>query len=235
MRIPMWHTAQSLHFKVFISSLLLLLIAVLIFIFYNALTFEAIQSLATEGLMYVDHHPLLGMVLFALFYFLVCALPTPFTSVFTMVAGYLFGHVVGLFITSFMSALGGTAMFLVVRYVLRDWVQQKVKLRSGMLQRAAHSNSFSVALSLRLIPGMPFPIPAVILGLSQLSVGRFYLSTQLGLLASLLVYVNAGTSLAQVHSIDDVLSPQFVISLLLLALLPLIFSFIQRKISIYGA
>jgi uncharacterized membrane protein YdjX (TVP38/TMEM64 family) len=130
-----------------------------------------------------------------------------------------------------MSAMGGTVMFLSVRYLLRDWVQQKVMLRYGVFQRASKSSRFSTALSLRLIPGMPFSIPALILGLSQLSAVKFYVSTQLGLFVTLFVYVNAGRSLAEVHVVEDVLSPQFVISLLLLALLPLVFSMIQRKIA----
>lgn len=223
---------QSARAKAIALILLLLSVVVLAALFDEWVSFEAIKAIAVDSLSYVDQYPLLGMVIFAVFYFVICSLPTPFTSVFTMVAGYLFGNVAGLLITSFMSALGGTVMFILVRYLLRDWVQQRVALHSQLFEQASRSNSFSIALSLRLIPGMPFPAPAIILGLSQLSITKFYVSTQLGLFASLFVYVNAGRSLAQVHSIEDVFSLQLVLSLLLLALLPLVFGMIQRRISV---
>lgn len=217
--------------KVLLLLLLLLLVTMAALVFYEPLSFEMIKVMAADSVEYVQRHPLRGIALFTLFYFIICILPTPFISVFTMVAGYLFGNVIALLITSFVSALGGTVMFLLVRYILRDWVQSKVVKKAGVFQQAAQGNSFAVALSLRLIPGMPFPVPAIVLALSQLSVIKFYVSTQLGLFVSLLVYVNAGRSLSQVRSIHDIFSLELIVSLSLLAILPLVISMIQRKVS----
>jgi uncharacterized membrane protein YdjX (TVP38/TMEM64 family) len=173
-------------------------------------------------LAFVDVNPIRGAFIFAVFYFLVCAYPTPFVSVFTMVAGYLFGNVLGFFMVSFMSAWGGTVLFLVVRYGLRDWVRGYISRGPDVFQQASATNSFMVALSVRFIPGLPFSFPAIVLGLSQLRVWKFYCSTQLGLLLTLFVYVNAGRSLAQVDGVQDVFSAELIISMLLLMLLPLL-------------
>jgi uncharacterized membrane protein YdjX (TVP38/TMEM64 family) len=200
-----------------------------IILFYPTFSLISIQIIAVDVLAYVEHYPLRGMMLFALFYGVICALPTPFVSVFTMMAGYLFGNLEGFLIVSFMSAIGGSVMFLVVRYALRDWVRRTFYERLQRLYEASDAENFMMAMSLRLIPGMPFPVPAAVLALSQLNLWKFYVSTQLGLAVTLFVYVNAGRSLAQIQSLQDVFSPQLIGSMLLLAAVPLMLAFIIRR------
>jgi uncharacterized membrane protein YdjX (TVP38/TMEM64 family) len=188
----------------------------------DSFSFYSIKSIAMDTLAFVDVNPIRGALIFAVFYCLACAFPTPFVSVLTMVAGYLFGNVLGLLIVSFMSALGGTVLFWVVRYGLRDWVRGYVDRGPRIFRQVSATNSFMVALSVRFIPGLPFSFPALALGLSQLSTWKFYCSTQVGLLLTLFVYVNAGRSLAQVNSVGDVFSAELVISMLLLVSLMLL-------------
>ena len=52
--------------------------------------------------------------------------------------------------------------------------------------------------------------------------GRFYLVSQLGMLAGTAVYVNAGTQLAAMQSPGDILSPGLLGSFVLLGLFPLL-------------
>lgn len=209
--------------------MLALVVVAVLMAFFSQLSFESLKVTAMGVLDYVEANPLRGVLFFAAFYFLISALPTPLISAFTMLAGYFFGNTVGLLITSFMSALGGTVLFLVVRYVFRDWVQTWIGKAPKVVQHAAGADHFGAALSLRFIPGLPFPVPAFVLALSRLSVWKFYVSTQLGLLIPLGVYVNAGRSLSQVESVQDVLSPELILSLLLLAIVPWVLAVIQKR------
>ncbi len=193
------------------------------------LPLSSLQATATEGLAYVERYPWRGLLLFALFYGVICMLPTPFISAFTMLAGYLFGNALGLLVVSFMSALGGTVLFLVVRYTLRNWVHTHWLGRSAWLQQAANADNLMAAFSLRLIVGLPFPVPAIALALSRLSVWKFYISTQLGLLITLAVYVNAGRSLAELDSLEGIISLQLILSLLLLAIVPWGLQWMHRR------
>ncbi len=201
--------------------------------FYHHFSFDHIQTLAINTQAFVTVYPTRSLLLFAVFYCCICAFPMPFISVFTMVAGYFFGNIMGLLVVSFMSALGGSILFIMVRYLFRDWVQQWLAQRQShhYLQQAAQTDSFSVALSIRFIPAMPFPIPAISLALSQLSLWKFYLSTQLGLFITLFVYVNAGRSLTQVDSLQAILSPTIIASMLALAILPLLFKYMNTGYS----
>lgn len=210
--------------------LLVLIIGVLVFIFYDQFSLSAAKLMAEQALAYINENPFRGVLIFIGIYFVLCALPMPFVSVPTMMAGYLFGHFYGLLIVSFVSALGGTCLFMVTRYLCRDWAQQIFSKRLTRLQTLTNTHQLSVALSVRFIPGMPFFIPAIAFGLSQLSVFKFYLSTQMGLLAILFVYVNAGQSLSEIQSIQDLFTFDLIVSMLLLTILPIAFDMISKKI-----
>lgn len=194
----------------------------------QTLSFSMIQSMAVEARQWVDHYLLYSIFLFAFFYFLICCFPIPFISAFTMLSGYFFGNMVGLLVVSFMSALGCTVLFLITRYGLRRWVNLHFGERLQQIT-GIHTDGFTTALSLRLIPGMPFSIPSITLGLGQLNVLTFYWATQIGLLPILFVYVNAGRSLSEVQSVGDVLSIQLIVSMLLLALVPFLLRLLQQE------
>jgi pyruvate/2-oxoglutarate dehydrogenase complex dihydrolipoamide dehydrogenase (E3) component len=60
------------------------------------------------------------------------------------------------------------------------------------------------------------------MGLTTLRTWTFYWVSQVGMLAGTAVYVNAGTQLAQLHTLADVVSPTLFASLALLGLFPLV-------------
>lgn len=222
-------TIYNTRIKTLIFSVFVAVTLILLFMYQEHFSLDAAKNNATEALDYIEANRLQGALIFMAFYFAICALPMPFVSAPTILAGFLFGNIDGLLIVSFMSALGGTSLFLMTRYLCRDWIQKNFANKHNSLKQASNTNSFMVALSMRLIPGMPFSIPAIVLGLSKLSMLKFYCSTQLGLLTILFVYVNAGRSLSEINSINDIFSAQLIISMLLLALVPLAFGFIARK------
>ncbi len=186
------------HSKPILLGVVVIALICLSLVFYETFSWSQLQHHAGAILAYVEQRPVTGLVLFMLFYCCICALPMPLISLFTLLAGYLFGNVIGFLVVSFMSALGGSLLFLAVRYVFRDWVQGMVEQHSLYARLNGRCDSFSAAISLRLIPGLPFFIPSVVLGLTRIRLWKFYLSTQIGLFVILFVYVNAGRSLAQI-------------------------------------
>jgi len=190
---------------------------------------DQIKSSAKAALDYLALNPLVGTGIFVGIYFFANALPMPFISVLTMLAGYLFGVVYGLLLVSFVGALGSSCLFIMSRYLFKDWVAGLLIKYAPNLDQQRQKNSFAYAVSLRLVPGMPFCIPSIVLSFTGVSVLRFYLSTQLGLLLILFVYVNAGSQLTQLQSMSDILSVPLVISMLLLAVVPFLLNFISKR------
>jgi uncharacterized membrane protein YdjX (TVP38/TMEM64 family) len=220
---------QRTNVKTLIFSALVVFSLIFILSYREYFSLHIVKTTAATELFYVEANRLQGALMFMVFYFMMCALPMPFMSAPTMLAGFLFGNIDGLLIVSFMSAIGGTTLFLITRYLCSEWIRTNFTNKFDSLQQASNSDSFMFALSLRLIPGMPFSIPAIVLGLSELSALKFYCSTQLGLMTILFVYVNAGRSLSQINSVDDIFSTPLIMSLMLLAIVPLAASFIFRK------
>jgi uncharacterized membrane protein YdjX (TVP38/TMEM64 family) len=62
----------------------------------------------------------------------------------------------------------------------------------------------------------------LVMGLSPMRTRTFYGVTQAGMLAGILIYVNAGTQLAEVDDLADILSPALLGSLILLGIFPLL-------------
>ena len=66
------------------------------------------------------------------------------------------------------------------------------------------------------------------MGLLPISWRRFYFVSQLGMLPGTIVYVNAGEKLFELESVDQIMTPSIIISLLLVALFPYIMGRVFR-------
>jgi uncharacterized membrane protein YdjX (TVP38/TMEM64 family) len=71
------------------------------------------------------------------------------------------------------------------------------------------------------------------MALTPIKTLNFALVSQIGMLIPTIIFVNAGTQLAKIESPGDVLSPELILSFVLLGLFPLlgkkIIVFIRRK------
>ncbi len=157
-----------------------------------------------------------------LLYLLVASAAVPGIVVFTLAGGAVLGFGWALLLVSFASSLGATLTLLVVRHVLADTLP--AYMGPGMTRRLAHMTrglereGVFYLLSMRLIPLVPYGAINVLMGLTRMPVGRFYVFTQLGMLPTTIIYLQAGSHLAALESVSDVLQPQVAAVLIALAL-----------------
>lgn len=155
-------------------------------------------------------------------YVAVTALSLPGAALMTLAAGALFGLLWGTLIASFAASIGATLAFLMARLVLRDWVQSAFGERLAAINEGVRKDGALYLFTLRLVPVFPFFLINLAMGLTPIGTLTFYAISQVGMLLGTLVYVNAGTQLAQVDTLSDVASPGLLLSLALLGLLPLV-------------
>ncbi|MBA4215377.1 MAG: pyridine nucleotide-disulfide oxidoreductase, partial [Polaromonas sp.] len=155
-------------------------------------------------------------------YVLATALSLPGAVILTLAAGALFGLAGGTLIVSFASSLGATLAFLASRYLLRDSVQARFGDRLKAINDGMAKDGALYLFTLRLIPVFPFFLVNLLMGLTPIRTGTYYWVSQLGMLAGTLVYVNAGTQLAQLSSLSGILSPGVLLSFILLGVFPMI-------------
>lgn len=166
-------------------------------------------------------------------YVLAAALSLPGAVILTLAAGAMFGLVGGALIVSFASSLGATLAFLASRYLLRDSVQARFGDRLKAINDGMAKDGALYLFTLRLIPVFPFFLVNLLMGLTPIRTSTYYWVSQLGMLAGTLVYVNAGTQLAQLSSLSGILSPGVLLSFVLLGVFPMIakaaLAFLQRR------
>lgn len=170
----------------------------------------------------VEARPALSVAAYFAVYVLVTALSLPGAAVLTLVGGGLFGLAWGTLIVSFASTLGATLAFLISRYLFRDAVAHRFGKRMQAIDAGVARDGAFYLFTLRLVPVFPFFVINLVMGLTAIRAPTFALVSQIGMLPGTLVFVNAGTQLAQLASPSDVLSPGLIGSFVLLGLFPLL-------------
>jgi len=74
--------------------------------------------------------------------------------------------------------------------------------------------------TLRLIPAVPFMVINLIMGLTPMRTMVFFLTSLVGMVAGSAVYVNVGTQLANIDSLQGILTPKIFLAFVLLAIFP---------------
>ena len=194
-------------------------------------TFAALQ--AGENYLTTIHteFPILFPIGFFMFYVALTGIALPGSALLTMTAGWLFSITTGTLISSFASTIGATISFLLSRYLFRNWIQKKFKQQWHNINQQFTKNQFLFLFTIRLVPAFPFFLTNWLLGLTSVRILHYIVFSQLGMLPGTIVYANAGMQLSHVKSLKDVMSPNIILSFLLLAILPWIAKFIIVTIS----
>ena len=210
--------------------IILVIVGVLGVFFYldfsQYLSLEHIKEQQTNFLEFYKENTLLAMGAFTGVYIVSTALSLPGAVLLTLLGGALFGLLVGTILVSFSSSIGATLAFFVSRLLLRDWVQNKFCSYLKSFNDGVQKDGGFYLFTLRLIPAVPFFVINLVMGLTPMKAITFYGVSQLGMLAGTVVFVNAGTQLAQLDSLSGILSPEIIFSFVLLGIFP----FLARKL-----
>ena len=192
------------------------------------LSFESLKA-NRERLNVVYHeNPIIFMSGFIGIYFLIVALSLPGATVLTLTAGAIFGSVLGTFLVNAGATLGATVAFLSARFIFRDWVENKFNDKLVFINNGISDNPISYLLFLRLVPLFPFFLVNLVLGVTQVRISIYFLSTMIGIMPGAFVYANAGSNLARINTISDIASPEIFGAFILLGIFALIPAFYRR-------
>lgn len=221
--------------KLVIGLILVATIILLATQFGQYLTLENAKQQQTLLSEYIDNNFLVAAVIYFVGYVAITAFSIPGAAVVTLLGAALFGFFTSLLLVSFASTLGATLAFLSSRFLLRDWVQGKFGSKLETINQGVEKDGAFYLFSLRLIPVFPFFLINLLMGLTPISTARFYLVSQLGMLPGTMVYLNAGTQLANINSLSGIVSPSVLASFVLLGLFPVIAKWVMSRIRPSGA
>lgn len=175
-----------------------------------------------------------AMVLFFGLYASVVALSLPIATVLTLMGAALFGWW-GLIPIWLGATVGAAVVFLVVRYFLEAWAKQRLSRVLTGMRAAFLANPLRWALTMRLLPVIPFWMANAIPAVLGMSLPAFVLSTGLGILPGTLVYVGLGVGFDRILSeggvpdLSVLSSPAVFGPLIALGLLSLVTTWVARR------
>lgn len=194
----------------------------------DQLSFDALALHRETLLAYRDSHFLLTSLGFIACYVVIVAFSLPGATIATLTGGFLFGLFPGTLYNVTAATLGAVAVFLAARVGFGAAVAAKIEQKGGAaarLQAALRENEWSALLIMRLVPAVPFFIANLLPAFVGTSLGRFALTTFVGIIPGGLVYTSVGAGLGEVFAkgerpdLSVIFAPHILLPLLGLAAL----------------
>lgn len=205
---------------------------------YRYLTFAALQQHHQFLSQWTSQHYLLAVLLYIIIYILAVAISVPGAVFFTLIGGFLFGIIPGIFYVLVSSTIGATLLFLAVRTALGDWLKKKAKGWVAKMEQGFQENAFSYLLILRFIPIFPFWIINIVPALLGVPLITFIIATFIGVIPGSLVYVSIGSGLSNLFALGQtpnlgiIFTPRFLLPLLglaVLSFLPILYKKLKKS------
>ena len=194
------------------------------------LTLEYTQSQLSSIQDYKNENFAQTALIYFVGYVVATSLSIPGAIMITLLGGAIFGVFWGTVLVSFASSIGATMAFLVSRYLLREWVERKFGDYLAPLNKGIEQDGSFYLFTIRMVPLFPFFVVNLLMGLTAIRTTSFYIVSQIGMLTSTVVYLNAGSELSQITSLSGLVSAPVLFSLVLLGVFPLITKLILNVI-----
>ena len=205
-----------------IAVIVMLVVAFLWFDLDRYLDLEQLKSRQADIDAFYHENPLAVLAAYFIAYVAITGVSLPGAAIMTLAGGAVFGLLWGTVVVSFASTLGATIAFIVSRYILREGIQRRYGDRLKAINAGIERDGAFYLFTMRLVPAFPFFIINLVMGLTPMRILTFAFVSQIGMLSGTIVYVNAGTQLARIESLQGILSPALIGSFVLLGVFPLI-------------
>lgn len=189
----------------FIAVLAAVVIAVAV-IARDLLSFDALRDHRAELIAMRDARYGLTALAYVAFYALVVAFSVPGAVFVTLAGGFLFGLWAGTVVTVIGASLGAVAVFLAARWGLGASLAARMTDAGGMIaqiKRGLEDNQWSMLFLIRLVPVVPFFVANLIPALLNVPLGRFAITTALGIVPGTFVYTSVGAGLGTTFDQGD--------------------------------
>ncbi len=184
------------------------------------LSFEALKQGHAALSHWRSEHAATAATAYFAGYVLAAALSIPGAAVLTLAGGAIFGVAWGTLLAVTAATAGAGLAFLSARLLFADAVRRRFPIQLARVDRGIARDGAFYLFTLRLVPLFPYVLVNLLSGLTRLRLPTFLWVSLTGMLPATLVYVNAGTQIAQLESPAGILSPELIGSFALLGLFP---------------
>jgi uncharacterized membrane protein YdjX (TVP38/TMEM64 family) len=192
------------------------------------LDIETLRASRSGLISWFEESPIEAIAMFATGYIAVTALSLPGATIMSLAGGAIFGLGVGAIVVLLSATMGATLAFLTARFLFKESFERKFGDRLAPIRDGVSRDGAYYLLTLRLVPAFPFFLINILMGLTPISVKTFFVISLVGMLPGSIVYVNAGSELAQVQSVADIMSLNLILSFALIGVMPLVLKKLVR-------
>ena len=154
-----------------------------------------------------------------------------------LLAGFIFGKWLGIFILIIGMTIGATILYMLGNYFFKEIIKEKFLNKFKNLEIKLKRSEFIYLLIYRIIGGIPFALSNVLPCIFNVRVSNFFWATLVGLTPQLFLIVSVGSGLEKIieqnleapRIIDLIYSPDIYIPMLAFMVL-IIFTIIAKKI-----
>lgn len=203
-----------------ISLMTILLAGIVAVIIYR----DQLDAAVLEG--WINDAGVLGPLVFMCIYIVGTVLFFP-GSVLTLAGGALFGPVYGTLYNLTGATIGAAISFLIARYLLSDYVEQKTGGRMKQLKDGVENEGWRFIAFVRLVPLFPFNLLNYALGLTKIKFWHYVVASYICMLPGGLAYTYFGYIGKEAATGGDGLIQKGLLALALIALIVFLPRFIK--------
>ncbi|MDH5516790.1 MAG: VTT domain-containing protein [Gammaproteobacteria bacterium] len=153
-------------------------------------------------------------------------------SVLTLAGGALFGPVMGTFYNLTAATIGAMISFIAARYLAHDWVEKKTAGRLKSIKQGVEAEGWKFVAFVRLVPLFPFNLLNYALGLSNIKLLHYSVTSYLCMLPGAIAYTYMGYVGREALAGDEALIQKIMIAVALLAVVSFLPGLIAKLRSI---
>jgi uncharacterized membrane protein YdjX (TVP38/TMEM64 family) len=190
------------------------------------ISFEAIKQQSGFLKVAVENNYPRAVLVFIFLFIILIAITLPIVGPLTLLGGYLFGLLPGFIYSLIGSTIGSAFSFLLIKYVVGSIMRDRYKDQLSSFQEKMQKHGYSYLLMLQLLSVVPFVVINTLAALTDVRLWTLFITTLIGTAPLLFIYAWAGRQLGTISSMKDIVSPQLLLILLILAaisLLPIFF------------
>lgn len=169
----------------------------------DVLTFETLAENRERLIAFRDAHYAATVAGFVTAYVVIVAFSLPGATIATLTGGFLFAVFPGALINVTAATIGATLLFLAARWGLGERLAARLDASEGRIQRIKQGideNQWEMLLLIRLVPAVPFFVANLLPALVGVPLGRYVITTFLGIIPGAVVYTSVGAGLGEVFA-----------------------------------
>ena len=176
---------------------------------------------------------LISSILFFIFT-IIWTLLLGFATPVVLMAGFIFGKVVGSLIVIFGFSVGATLLYLFVNFFLKDLIYEKFSSKYSYLIDKFKKNEFIYFIIYRAVGGIPFFIQNLLPIIFNIKIKNYFFGSMVGMAPQLFIGVSLGSGINKIIDenlnmpsfFDMIIEPEIylpIIGLIIIFLVALIF------------